>query len=127
MNDPPWYDDKYGVHIDDWLADLAEAPPPYELGKTLDFDTWSKMRREAIDALGVEVVSHCHIDSLMYGLAAKASVTQAWRGYPQSIDIDNAIANVRNHDAILDRFIETAGLPAAQLGPRGWWLVSYWG
>ena len=104
-----------------------------------EFDNYTGMLRaywEERDAfilatLGEEVVlvTHCHHEIKMYGIALKRTVTVASRGGPEKIEHLGRLEYPELAREALRKFCVAFGMDfyAEECADRlGWWLVSYW-
>lgn len=101
---PTWWDDEQ-----EDFADAAHA----------------RLDQEGLATIGVQVVTHCSDSAPKWILAAH--VTEAVRGYPRAVSLDDMLADpVRGRwDDKLAWAVETLGLKVQQ--PPEWLLASYWG
>lgn len=97
------------------IVEEADADETEEIaGKFLD--GWNS---EAPAIIG----DHCSGECPMYYVYARASQTQARRGYPEQIDSKGMDGPHPGWDEDIRKFCESAGL---KMQPCSWWLVSMW-
>jgi hypothetical protein len=124
--------DEYGSPTLDWWDDddIIEAVETKLLAATgftetdWQVDGYFTRRREALAAIGVEVISHCSGECPMYILAAHS--TTARRGGPKTVDPADMAALQKDADARLARALEALGMTPTQDKPA-WLLASDWG
>lgn len=105
-------------------------PYPSDSDKSADaasireaFTSYWRVEREAWEAVGMEVSSHCSNECPMPYVAVKASLTCASRGSPIAITSLEVGVDWR---ARLDAFCALMGItPPAGQQPQ-WWLASDW-
>lgn len=121
-------DNDIGIEIDeergtiDTLNDiLLEKNGLYERWAPKLEGYWER-RDKALATLGVEIVLHCSYDYPMVFIAAKGSVTNASRGYPQII---TSFGIDPEWDSKLYKALSDLGIIVDS--PPAWQLFSMWG
>lgn len=76
--------------FDDWWAaqtGIAHPPVPFSDESKPAYHAYWDAKRKALETCPVELVNYCSCDCPMYILAARDSVTNASRGYPEEVDL----------------------------------------
>lgn len=120
---PTWYDDEIEGFADAATRRLLDASGFTERYED-DRPGYDDREREALAALGVEVVQHCSDSAPEWILAAK--VITAPRGYPEVISLPDLADNLARWEERLAWAVDSLQLKVPDGRPE-WLLASDWG
>lgn len=99
-------------------------------GSTEFHDKMVSLVEKLIAPFGCKLVSHCHGDSTMYGLAIKESVKTVSRGYPERVALDvlyeSSLYKPLESNDYGTRVHHACAAVGWPLELASWWLASYW-
>ena len=108
-----------------WTLQCGVSAPkvPYSPESKEEYNKYWDIKREKMEECPVELVLHCSGEYPMYIIAAKGSVTTAYRGTPVTVSPLGFDKTSEYHTAVAE-FVDKYEI----FGPRpDWLLCSYWG